>query len=303
MGAGTSAPGPVYDERNQPTDRMKPLAAYRDAQREMVRSGLVDIMLSALSTAEVLVDEGLYKDSPVTPACRLNDTTDIWGFRGAYYKSKEQARPFRTVRLDRAREILDLGLYAITLYNDIDRDIDTLNRYSEFRAQAEAAGMRHFLEVFNPEFPVDTLGVDYGFFLNDAITRALGGVTKRDRPVFLKMAYNGPRVMEELASYDPENLVIGILGGPPGTTRDTFEMVAQAERHGARVSLFGRKVYAAEAAVEVVRGMRRVIEKEVTPAEAVKQYHDYLAKARIPARRSLADDLEITEPLLKAGAA
>jgi hypothetical protein len=301
MGDGTNAPGPYYDDMNRPLEKRMPREAYRNAQREMVKSGLVDIMLSALSTQEVLVAEGLYENSPVTPACRLNDATDIWGFRGASYKQNEQARPFRTVRLDRARDIVDLGLYAITFYNDIDRDVDMLNKYSAFRDEAESVGMRHFLEVFNPVKPVDTYGVDFGFYLNDAITRALAGVVKRDRPVFLKMAYNGPRIMEELAAYDPTDLVVGILGGPPGTARDTFEMISQAERHGARISLFGRKIYAAESAIEMVRGMRQVIERETTPAEAVKIYHDKLAKMGIHARRSLADDMQVTEPLLKAG--
>ena len=116
------------------------------------------------------------------------------------------------------------------------------------------------------------------------------------------MAYNGPRAMEELASYDPENLIVGILGGAAGTTRDTFELVSQAERHGARIALFGRKIYFAEASVEIVRCMRLVVEKQASPAEAVKIYHDHLKKEGIVARRSIEADSEITEPVLKAGA-
>ena len=44
----------------------------------------------------------------------------------------------------------------------------------------------------NPAFPIDTGGVDLGFHVNDAIVRALAGVASPERPLFLKMTYNGP---------------------------------------------------------------------------------------------------------------
>ena len=61
-------------------------------------------------------------------------------------------------------------------------------------------------------------------------------------------------------------------GGSAGTTRDTFELVAQAERYGARVALFGRKIYFAEDSVALVQFMRRVVQSELSPNEAVKAY-------------------------------
>lgn len=301
MSLGTAAPGPRYDDNNQPTDRMRPITEYRDGMREIVESGLVDIMLTSVSSAEVLAANGTYSSTPVTPAVRLNDATDIWSFRGASYRA-EPARPFRTANVERARAVADLGLYAITFYNDLDRDLATLNAYTAFREEATAAGIRHFLEVFNPAFPIDTGGADLGFHLNDAISRCLAGVASPDRPLFLKMAYNGARAMEELAAYDPENLIVGILGGAAGTTRDTMELVSQAERHGARVALFGRKIWHAESPLEIVRMMRRVVEREVSPKEAVAAYHDILAKAGIRARRPLKEDAAVTEPLLTAEA-
>jgi DhnA family fructose-bisphosphate aldolase class Ia len=301
MSGGTSSPGLRFDERNQPSDRMRPIADYRADMRRIVESRLVDIMLTSLSSAEALMSAGVFVGSDVTPAVRLNDATDIWVARGATYRN-EQARPFRTARLDRARALADLGLYAITFYNDVDRDVETLRAYSEFRDEAERVGMRHFLEVFNPAFEVKTNGADWDSYLNDAISRCLAGVATADRPLFLKMTYNGPRAMDELASFDPEHLIVGILGGAAGTTRDTFELVSQAEHHGARVALFGRKIYFAESSVEIVRCMRLVVERKTSPAEAVKIYHDQLKKEGIIPRRDLADDAEITEPVLKAGA-
>ena len=82
-------------------------------------------------------------------------------------------------------------------------------------------------------------------FVNDAIVRCLAGLTEAERPKFLKIAYNGPKALEELASFDP-GLVVGVLGGGAGTTRDCFELIHQAEKYGARVALFGRKINLAE---------------------------------------------------------
>ncbi len=293
MAKGVGTPG----FRDGPDGRRpRPLAEYRAAMREMVASGLIDIMLTSLSSAEAL--PGLCDGTPVTTAVRLNDASDIWDFRGATYRS-HPALPFRTARLDRARALADLGLYAITFYNDLARDALTLERYAAFRDEAQAAGMRHFLEVFNPAFPIDTGSTPLGDFVNDAIARCLAGVARADRPLFLKMVYNGPRATEELAAFDPENLVVGILGGAAGTTRDTFELVSQAEKYGARIALFGRKIYFAEDQVEIVAAMRRVVERVQTPEDAVRDYHDRLAKKGIRPARTLETDIEVTEAVLK----
>ena len=57
----------------------KSIHEYRESIRELVAEGLVDIMLMSASTSEVLaIDERLFEASPVTPAVRMNDTTDIW---------------------------------------------------------------------------------------------------------------------------------------------------------------------------------------------------------------------------------
>jgi hypothetical protein len=298
MSMGVATPGFRLDADGRPTDVPRPLSDYRDGMRAVTRSGLVDIMLMSLSSAEVLTGEGLFADSPVTPAVRLNDASDIWAFRGAGYRASPAAC-FRTARIDRAREVADLGLYAVTFYNDLARDAATLEAYSAFRDEAEAGRMRHFLEVFNPAFPIDTGNVALGHYVNDAIARCLAGVARADRPLFLKMAYNGPRAMEELAAFDPGNLIVGILGGAAGTTRDTFELVAQAERHGARIALFGRKIYFAEDSVEIVAAMRRVVEGTQTPQDAVRDYHDRLATKGVRFARPLETDLEITEEVLR----
>ena len=89
------------------------------------------------------------------------------------------------------------------------------------------------------------------------------------------------------------------LGGGRGTTRDTFELAAQAEASGARVALFGRKINLAESPIKLVKLLRAVVERHITPTEAVKAYHDHLAKIRLAPDLTLDKDLEITDPVLK----
>jgi hypothetical protein len=295
------SPGPARDASGNLVPGSADRAAYLQAMRDMTLSGLIDIMLASVSSVEILGREGLFSDSAVTQAVRFNDTTDIWCQRGARY-TQSPSRPFRTARLEKLRPVTELGLYSITFSNDLDHDLRTLEAYRAFRAEAADLGLRHFLEVFNPAFEVGIPADQLGQYIGDSIVRCLGGVLAAEQPLFLKLVYNGRRAMEELARYDPSRLVVGILGGSKGTTRDTFELLAQAERAGARVALFGRKINYAECPLELVALMRRVVEREVAPAEAVKAYHATLADKGIRPVLALADDLEISDPILKAEA-
>jgi DhnA family fructose-bisphosphate aldolase class Ia len=292
MGFGLIAPGPDgqggFKNREQ----------YLDAMRAMTRSGLVDVMLMSASSAEVLVKRGVFRSRRVTPAVRLNDASDIWSQRGSTYRDSA-SRPFATVQAAQAAKISDLGLYSITFSNDVERDRETLQAYRAFRAEASKYKLRHFLEVFNPALDIGLKGAEVGQYVNDCIIRTLAGVMGADRPIFLKLQYNGPKAMEELASYDPNGLIVGVLGGGKGTTRDTFELVLQSERYGARVALFGRKINLAEAPIDLVGLMRRVVEGDISSVDAVKDYHDRLEKAGVRPHRPLKDDLEIAEPILK----
>lgn len=295
MAFGVTAPGP--DGRGG----WKPRAAHLEAIGEMTRSGLVDVMLLSLSSAERLVAAGLFDGSAVTPAVRLNDTTDIWMARGSHYRAS-LSRPFATADVDGASGIADLGLYSMTFQDDTDADLASLEAYRAFRLALRGTPMRHFLEVFNPAVDIGLSGEALGHYVNDMIIKAVAGLLERDAPLFLKLQFNGPESMRELASYDPGRLVVGILGGAKGTTRDTFELVSQAERAGARVALFGRKINLAESPLELVRLMRETIENRLSPEEAVRAYHAHLGDRDLSPERDLAADLEITEPALLGGA-
>lgn len=310
MGFGVTAPGedPRLPDDN---DKFRTLAEYRENMRKVVRSGLVDIMLMSASSSEVLtIQERLFDNSPVTPAARANDTTDIHLHRGGKI-SLSASRPFRTAFIDHIqagklnptdaerKRGADLGLYSVTFNNDADADRETLTWYRQFREEAETKKFRHFMEVFDPNLPGAVAPEQIGPFINDAIARTLAGVPSVARPIFLKIVYHGPRWMEELVQFDP-HLVVGILGGSAGTTRDAFQLIHDAQKYGARAALFGRKINSAEDQVTFVRFLRRITDGEISPEEAVRAYHGELQSLGITPRRSLDDDLGTTSALLQA---
>jgi hypothetical protein len=266
------------------------------------------------STSDLLtLDEGLFDDSPVTPAARANDATDIHLPRGGKTHAAA-ARPFRTAAIDHIQcghldcaaderpRGANLGLYSVTFNNDLERDLHTLEKYKEFREEAERKGFRHFLEVFDPNLPGVVPPELLGGFINDLIARTLAGVPQSGRPIFLKIVYHGPKAMEELVRYDP-HLVVGVLGGAAGTTYDAFKLLAEAKKYGARAALFGRKINQAENQLAFIEFLRLIADDVLTPEEAVRAYHGVLEKLGVKPQRSLADDLQLRTAVMSYGGA
>lgn len=296
MSGGVTAAGPLGGHAARPGAH-RTRGAYLDAMRALAAQGELDILLTSASNGEVLAGDGSLGER-VTLAVRANDSTDVWRPRGGGYAAAP-SRPFRTAELAAVRPFCDLVLYSVTFNNDLDLDLAALQEYRAFRREAAELGLRHFLEVFNPNAPAGLLPEQVGAFVNDTIVRSLAGVTRAERPVFLKMAYNGGRALAELVEHDP-SLVVGILGGSAGTTRDTFELLARTQHHGGRVALFGRKIQRAESQLDLVGLMRPVLRGELDPADAVRSYHDTLAAAGVAPQRTLADDLQVTDPALRS---
>ena len=286
--------------------RFRTLEEYREQMRLVTRQGLIDIMLMSASTNYALtILERLFDGSPVTPAVRANDTTDIHLARGAVY-STEPSRPFRSMSIDHAQcGHLDcapeeralganLGLYSVTFNNELSHDYTTLERFHQFREEAERKGFRYFLEVFDPNVPNAVPPEILPRYLNDMIARMLAGVAPTGRPLFLKVVYHGPKALEELVRYDPQ-LVVGILGGSAGTTRDAFQLLHDAQKYGAKIALFGRKINNAENQLAFVQFLRLIVEGVIGPVEAVQAYHAVLGKLGLRATRPLEDDLKLTD--------
>lgn len=319
MAFGLAAPG-AYRSHESPSHAFpyRSREEFLNQIRAIVAQGVVDIVLMSASNAERLcIEEKLFEGSRVTPAARANDTTDIWVATGASYP-RAASRPFRSATLDQIqcgriecspeerRLGPDLGLYSITFVNERDRDLEALERYKEFRLEAERVGFRHFLELFDPNISGTIAPGDVARFINDQVARTLAAAPARSRPIFLKTVFHGPRHMEELVHYDP-HLIVGVLGGGAGTTFDAFDLLYQAKKAGARAALFGRKINGAEHQTAFVKFLRLLADGEILPAEAVRAYHDVLGRLGIRPLRALEEDLKPTVDLMageeKSGAA
>lgn len=283
------------------------LPEFLDIIREVVHQGVVDIMLmSAYVNEQLTIKEGLFKQSTVTPAARANDTTDVWAARHGCYMG-EPSQPFRSASIDQIqcgqveceRTTADfpganLGLYSLTFVNELNQDREALLCYKSFREEAERKQFRHFLEVFDPNVPSGIPPEKIGEFINDNILRTLAGVPESGRPIFLKIVYHGPKAMEELAQYDPK-LIVGILGGGTGTTYDAFKLIHDAQKYGARVALYGRKINHAEHQLAFIEMLRLITQGKISPEEAVRAYHGVLQAKNIKPHRSLEEDLQATD--------
>jgi hypothetical protein len=304
VGAGVTATGFDYSVRPPRRRSRQEFIAQIEA---IIKQDIVDIMLVSQSNLELLDERAAFFGSEMKPAIRGNLETMCWGAvrHGTY--TQTASVPFRDTNLARAianypTHGTNLALYSVSFSNDVGLDVSALNAFAEFRAEATRTGFKYFYEVFNPSVDLGLSREQIGEFVNDNIIKSLASVPKAERPLFLKTAYNGPKALEELASFDSE-LIVGVLGGGAGTTRDTLELVAQSERHGARLALFGRKINLAEAPLQLIVLMRAVADGTVSPEEAVRAYHGELQKLGLTPNRPLADDRAITEEVLTSAAA
>jgi hypothetical protein len=92
---------------------------------------------------------------------------------------------------------------------------------------------------------------------------------------------------------------VGILGGSAGTTYDAFKMIADAQRYGARVALFGRKINLSEHPLTFIEMLRQIVDHEISAEEAVKVYHDRMQKLGIKPLRDLTADLQLTKTMMR----
>lgn len=283
------------------------LQAYYQHLEDLLKQEKLDLMLTSQSTMDELGrTRGLFEKSPITPAIRANDATDNWHTRGSTY-AQNASYGFSSTTLDEAmygtlspkpgqKKEVDLGLYSVTFNNDTESDLRTLQAFKAFRTEATKKGFRYFIEVFNPNSPVDLSPDQIPNFVNDWIVKMLAGISRESQPAFIKMQYNGPQAMEDLVNYS--TAIVGVLGGAPSTTYDAFKLLSEARKYGARVSLFGRRVKVTEDPLAFVTMLREIADGNIEPEEAVKAYHGELQKSGIKPNRSLEDDMVLVTPAI-----
>jgi hypothetical protein len=265
---GVPSPGRIGDEAS---GRFRTMPEFLEQIRAIVQQGVVDIMLGSVSTMSRLAHrERLFEKSAVTPAIRANDTSDVWCPRGGKYREHpslsfaaayiEEAQFGGVIVKTSRKPVVNLGLYSITFNNQPQIDREALLAFKAFRAEARRnKGFQYFLEVFAPNVDAGIRPEEVPFFVNDHICRMLAGVSLDDRPLFLKVPYFGPQALEELVAYDP-SMIVGVMGGSSGTTLDALQLLADAQKHGARVALFGRKIKDAEDPLAFIAFMRRIVD-------------------------------------------
>lgn len=282
-GLGSTGRGPNARWRNRP--------AFQELCRELSRDGAIDGCLLSPADAEVLaVNERFFDNLPVTPMVRSNAETMIWAPRHGRYAAAG-SKPFLTVppadagfcraQICAAQEFnIRLGLYSITLNNEVDLDRETLSTYLRFaREVGRTAGFDHFLEVFLPNLPQYGLSLEaQGEYVADTIVRTMSYLREYERPRFVKTAFTTAAVWRELCEFDP-TLLIGAMGGPRTDARGTLELAHQVIVNGGRLILFGRAIFEDEAPVQICRALRTVLDGG-DPAQAYEDYRTAVAAGR-----------------------
>ena len=166
MAFGLAAPG-ILSEPFAEDQTFRTMEFYREQILGIVEDGNIDIMLMSASTnAQLTIDWKIFKSSSVTPAVRMNDTTDIWLSAGTGSYSTQPPLPFSTCTIKEAQygrnpteNITDatssdavpgsnLGLFSLTLNDRANIDRPMLDAYKNFRLDAELKISSTFLKFF-----------------------------------------------------------------------------------------------------------------------------------------------------------
>lgn len=303
---GISSPG--YKDKKNPDLGYRSLTDFQDEITEIVNQNIVDVMLTTIFSYDCLTAErDIFRESSVTPAVRINSSTDLWLARGSHYPL-HPSLPYSHVSLERIAQGVDrqkprkaqlnLGLYSITFTNDLQTDLVAMHALRDFYQEAVDLNLDYLLEIFPPnnkECGIDP--DDIPAFCNDQIARLISLTPRNAQPLFLKIPYFGPGAMEELTSYHPETIV-GVLGGSSGTTLDAFTLITEAKKYGARAAIFGRRIKNSEDPLLFIELLREIVDSGLSPKEAVEKYHEGLTKENIQPIRSLKEDCQLVTPSL-----
>jgi len=252
--------------------------------REFVADGAIDGLLMTPADAEVLaLDEKLFEHSPVTPIVRMNAETGIWNPRFGSYRG-QHSLPFPVLPLADAGFCesvaacrVGIGLYSLTLDNDVAHDDAVLQAYLRFaREVGRAQNFAHFLEVFLPNTNRRGMSDEQcGAYVADSIARLSSYLRRAERPLLIKTEYTAPKIWRQLCDFDP-TLRIGALGGPRQGPRQTLLLAHEVVKNGGRAVLFGRTIFEEDDPLAMARALRRVLDGKATPDQAHDGYRQAL---------------------------
>lgn len=248
-------------------------AQFLELCREIARDGAVDGLLLSPANAETLaLEEQFFGEVPAQPLVRFNAETAVWGPRGGRYR-ETFSQPYTIVSLDDEalnREVR-LGLYSITLNNDVASDRLQLAAYLDFAREVSNSGRwSHFLEVFPPQQESMSWEAT-GEFLADSIARILSHLPQRQRPLFLKTPFTTPRVWRELCDLDPQ-VVVGALGGARKGSLETLQLAQDVAENGGRAVLFGRNIIEDPKPRLLCQLLREILDRKLEAGAAFERY-------------------------------
>ncbi|MDP6124700.1 MAG: hypothetical protein QGH20_02980, partial [Candidatus Latescibacteria bacterium] len=266
-----------------PTLHTRNRAEFLQLCRDTATDGYVDGVLMTIADAEVLaLKERFFDNIDVTPLVRFNAETNIWNPRHGRYRDSPSI-PFTTVQpaqggicsidqsgMECARDCsIRLGLYSLTLNNDVEADWRSLRTYLDFAADvAKTPDLGHFLEVFLPN--VNQPGMDneaMGQYVADSITRTMAYLRADQRPAFIKTAYTTAEVWKEFCDFDP-TLAIGALGGARINARKSLQLAHDVTEYGGVLILFGRNIYQEDNPRAMCKALRAVLDRTATVDQA-----------------------------------
>ena len=280
--ASAGIQGLGYIQYPEPHFRTHP--EFLQLQRDLVADGSIDGLLMPPADAEILaLEERLFDQTEVTPIVRMNAETGIWNPRFGNYQSV-LSQPFQTVFPEDIQSYCEslirpalecqihIGLYSITLNNDVYADQKMLEAYIQFaHIVGEIEGFDHILEVFLPNIRIPGMDEEKrGMYVADSIVRTMNYLRKNQRPQFLKTAFTTSQVWKELTVFDP-TLIIGALGGPRHNSRKTLQLASDVSRNGGRAILFGRAIFQDDNPIGIANALRNVLDGD-EPDQAYARY-------------------------------
>jgi len=275
------------------TGRPRSLADFRDQMREVVRQGLVDIVLMSASTNDVLTREGLFADSAVTPAVRANDSTDIHVLAGAPYPQQ----PLTAVADSENDEIIAGRDQPGALLDHASWRRGTrrcgARGVSGLQGRGRAGRPASLLEVFAPNVPCrcrtsaassTTSSPDAGCVpgLDAAVPESCRTAARRRWRNWSRTTASDRGV----SAGRPHDLRrVPPAAGGPSPRRPRRPVSAQDNR--------------SEHQLTFVRYLRAIADGEIDAAEACRSYHADLERLGIRPTAPLQDDLLLTDATIR----
>ena len=180
----------------------------------------------------------------------------------------------------------NLGLYSVTFNNDLAHDLRHARAVPRVPRRGRAQGLSLLPRSLRPQRPGrgrarHARPLPQRHDRADARRRRPGGpaAVPQDRLSRTRRRWRSSSGTTRTSSSASSAARPAPRATPSSSSHD-------AQKYGAKVALFGRKINNAENQLAFVQFLRLIVDGVIGPVEAVKAYHAVLAKLGVPALRS-----------------